>query len=1033
MLNLQWEGSNETFFHDIRSSKFIYPPGYFKFTQFSKEADQQGEINAKSAEKCETIENITGDECKADESTSTCKYVLEPPKGVSLSPADVKSIINRYEKYACIHLDYRKPLSLYTLGGCSSIYFRKGVILEISLSSDPSKHWFAQVVKNVAGRLLLRWCLPGGNIEPSNQQKQNQCDSMDEKNSVEVTPENVTETPGKVTDLAATDAGSSEPTAADVSSLEPATSFEPPASEPMLVDTAPQIEAKNVEADNKVNPKTDENVSAEDGLANQCDRKDNSASCSDESVLIDSVEKADNHSGGSTDEQGKVTPHNDSKLEECIVDEDEPKLSATNEKDDIKEGDFWLFYCHPRVFKVGAAFNRNNYSDWPLSYEPPVALEDWKEYADQFIPSKSDLDDNYTDINYSILNSDEASLLNYMLSRVKLLRPDLLEDWSKLQINDTVLIFPSNLLKLIPVQVDSKIAKVGVRFKSNPLNSNAIDFWYPFDDGNCVLPHSWAEENEIPIDLGCVNSTTDEATEAETCNTPVNDRNESVIDLDAWAASSKSKIGSIRLKNNSDRINEFESNGKVEIVHPDDPHVICEGIIIRVTPPLIWVQISRERIRILPFNSTEIFPSSWTENNGYILTRLLPCNGDNSENNDEQDQVNQQMSCPDSPRQGLKDDASQEIASSFIDHPLSEITSKAWCPRIYFNYKCFTGPSLSKSKLCNLPRFVGPGPVLLVMQEVVSKILSIAYVSSRILNELASDTFIKLLRARKISKIEPVCFKAKYNNNSSKTLRLEVPVIRTTDKVEEYCHLLCSHLKCCFNLFGPKLYDGDNCPSNCRGLTKSNKVLKRTDFFRQQAAAAKKVAEAAADGDEITLPKFVVNLPTVSNKKSNVKSSKRTLDEDDITGSASKKKSKSNKKQKVSQPVEKKEDDEDGDEDDAKSIASSEKGDNANEEVQESAVGGRLSRHKKPNRPVDDEVVDTDIVDKENGHPTGERKSNSLHKTKGSQVPSRKLQPHENPINWSIARVHKFLCDSQCSTFASIFRDHVSTFLLGHI
>lgn len=96
--------------------------------------------------------------------------------------------------------------------------------------------------------------------------------------------------------------------------------------------------------------------------------------------------------------------------------------------------------------------------------------------------------------------------------------------------------------------------------------------------------------------------------------------------------------------------------------------------------------------------------------------------------------------------------------------------SKSWCPRIYFNYKCFTGPSLSKSKLCNLPRFVGPGPVLLVMQEVISKILSIAYVSSRILNDLASDSFQELLEENDIYKIEHVQFKAKYNN-SSKTTR----------------------------------------------------------------------------------------------------------------------------------------------------------------------------------------------------------------------------------------------------------------------
>ena len=80
--------------------------------------------------------------------------------------------------------------------------------------------------------------------------------------------------------------------------------------------------------------------------------------------------------------------------------------------------------------------------------------------------------------------------------------------------------------------------------------------------------------------------------------------------------------------------------------------------------------------------------------------------------------------------------------------------------------------------------------------------------------------------------------------------------------------MLCSHLKCCFNLFGPKLYDGDNCPSNCRGLTKSNKVLKKAAYYREQAAAAK------------------INLPGVDNsgprggpgKKKAVKQLKRSAD-----------------------------------------------------------------------------------------------------------------------------------------------------------
>ena len=41
-----------------------------------------------------------------------------------------------------------------------------------------------------------------------------------------------------------------------------------------------------------------------------------------------------------------------------------------------------------------------------------------------------------------------------------------------------------------------------------------------------------------------------------------------------------------------------------------------------------------------------------------------------------------------------------------------------WCPKIYFNHLCFSGGFLSKGRIAELPRSVGPGPVSLVMKEV---------------------------------------------------------------------------------------------------------------------------------------------------------------------------------------------------------------------------------------------------------------------------------------------------------------------------
>ena len=89
----------------------------------------------------------------------------------------------------------------------------------------------------------------------------------------------------------------------------------------------------------------------------------------------------------------------------------------------------------------------------------------------------------------------------------------------------------------------------------------------------------------------------------------------------------------------------------------------------------------------------------------------------------------------------------------------SQCNSKSWCPRIFINHKCFTGPALSKSKICELPQYVGPGPITLVLQEVISKIIQVAYVPNRVLNELSSQAFQDLLKKRDIKKTDEIMFK----------------------------------------------------------------------------------------------------------------------------------------------------------------------------------------------------------------------------------------------------------------------------------
>lgn len=63
-------------------------------------------------------------------------------------------------------------------------------------------------------------------------------------------------------------------------------------------------------------------------------------------------------------------------------------------------------------------------------------------------------------------------------------------------------------------------------------------------------------------------------------------------------------------------------------------------------------------------------------------------------------------------------------------------SGRTYCPKIYFNHKCFSGPHLSKGRIAELPCSVGPGPLSLVMKEVLTMLISVAYKSSRVLREI---------------------------------------------------------------------------------------------------------------------------------------------------------------------------------------------------------------------------------------------------------------------------------------------------------
>lgn len=330
----------------------------------------------------------------------------------------------------------------------------------------------------------------------------------------------------------------------------------------------------------------------------------------------------------------------------------------------------------------------------------------------------------------------------------------------------------------------------------------------------------------------------------------------------------------------------FKIMDQLEVVHPSCDSIICMGRIRKVVFPLIWVQISIDCYTLVPFNSTNIYPARWCETHSHKLISLLPprkrCipRTSSQQNSDMKRRKKAKMSSDDS---NLIDSKDQKLVSfnlnefyekehfdlgalndrqAGIDYILNE---KSAYIKIFFNHKCFTGPSLSKSKICSLPQYVGPGPMRLVIEEVVTKVISVAYVPPRILNDLSSKSFEELLIERNLTNTVAIEFKAKYQK---RVHRDTIPVCVNPDDVSLYCECICEHIKCCYNLFGLTLYDGDDCPSHCRSLTKSNKFMKRATYYREKARQGEFLSQSSNENSSHNSSKKVSSSTNADNNPS---------------------------------------------------------------------------------------------------------------------------------------------------------------------
>uniref|UniRef100_A0A3P9IZN4 Scm like with four mbt domains 1 n=1 Tax=Oryzias latipes TaxID=8090 RepID=A0A3P9IZN4_ORYLA len=176
---------------------------------------------------------------------------------------------------------------------------------------------------------------------------------------------------------------------------------------------------------------------------------------------------------------------------------------------------------------------------------------------------------------------------------------------------------------------------------------------------------------------------------------------------------------------------------------------------------------------IVHVDSLDIFPVSWCETNGYPLVYPIKPSG-------------------------------KQLFSVWQGN------GKYCCPKIYFNHRCFSGPYLNKGRIAELPQFIGPGNCVLVLKEVLTLLINSAYKPSRVLRELQLDQ-----ESRWQGHGETL--KAKYKG---KSYRATVEIVRTADRVADFCRKTCIKLECCPNLFGPRMVL-EHCSENCSVLTKT--------------------------------------------------------------------------------------------------------------------------------------------------------------------------------------------------------------------
>ncbi|XP_014218553.1 scm-like with four MBT domains protein 2 isoform X2 [Copidosoma floridanum] len=430
---------------------------------------------------------------------------------------------------------------------------------------------------------------------------------------------------------------------------------------------------------------------------------------------------------------------------------------------------FWMFCTSEHLHNYG--FVSKTDSNWFV--EPPSSIvdmhsyEEWKELTENNGSKDLKVPDNL--FNNSVDHQKHAFKLHMKLEAV------LPSDRTK--------IFPASVIKVFDdtyflVQIDVYKKNLDENSDENAVRNNTEkNTWLCTAEHPYIFPVGWSKKRNISM------------------SSPPNWIPQSgKFDWDEYLKATNAVAADDSLFSPQESASDagFECGMMLEAVDPKDENAICAAHITKILDNLLWLKLdSSDKDRpehIVHMRSLQIFPVGWCESNHYPLKP---------------------------PKDYIELCKKTEVAPvkkhSTLEFPLTEHRSSLWCPKIYFNYRCSTGPMISKRHLATLPKSVGPGPVVLVMREVLSMIVSVGYRSARILKVLQCDT-----------KPEPgynlEVLKAKHKNN---TYRANVAIITSGDTVTEFCRNICKKLQVCPNLFGPLCVRENECPDKCYKSTKN--------------------------------------------------------------------------------------------------------------------------------------------------------------------------------------------------------------------